>query len=218
MELLPVESGVVAVDKKRLGLWVVLLLVCLCGSFLSYQTYAYLTDRDRPGDNKFTVGNVDIRINEQFTPVTGMTVGTKTYPKRVTFTNRGRNDAYVRVLMAKSNGDVDAKISRDGSNFYTFDDYPNHLSTNWAYKSTGVLGGYYYYKKPLKPGESTDVLITNVRVTFHEKTADTNLTVNQTPRDFEIYIYAEGLQQYKLNGSGKHTSYETAWTEFLNRK
>ena len=58
-------------DKKRLGLWVVLLLVCLCGSFLSYQTYAYLTDRDRPGDNKFTVGNVDIRINEQFTPVTG---------------------------------------------------------------------------------------------------------------------------------------------------
>lgn len=208
-----------AVGKKtRIGLWALLLAVCLFGSVVSYQTMAYLTDRDRPGDNKFTVGNVDIRIDEDFTPVTGMTVGTKAYKKKVKFTNYGRNDAYVRVLLAKSNGDVDAKITRDGTNYYTFEDYPNHLNSNWAYKSSGVLGGYYYYKQPLKPGQSTDLLITNVQVTFHEKTADTNLTVNQTPRDFEVYVYCEGLQQYKLNGSGKHTLYETAWTEFLNRK
>lgn len=206
------------VKCRKICLWLALCLVLLLNGVLVYRTFGYLSDYDTPGSNRFTFGNVDIRVDEVFTPVTDLSVGTKVYTKRVKFTNRGTVDSYARVLVMKSNGDVDAKIRCGGSTFYTFEDFKNHLPSGWEYKDSGVLGGYYYYTKPLKPGESTTQLITDVQVTFHSKTADTNMTVNQTPRDFDVYVYAEGLQQQKLDGSVKHTSYATAWTEFLNKK
>lgn len=204
-------------NLKKILLCLVACMTVFFNGTLVYQTCGYLSDYNRPDFNRFTFGNVDIQVDEEFTPVYDLDVGTKTYPKRVKFTNKGRVNAYARVFLAKSNGDVNVKIS-NGSAFYTFEDFKDHLSSDWSYQDSGILGGYYYYTKPLKPGESTSLFITDVQVTFTEKTADTNMTVNQTPRDFDIYVYAEGLQQQKLDGSSKHTSWTTAWTEFLSRK
>lgn len=184
-------------------------------------TMAYLSHKTAAITNKFTVGNVTIEIQEQFSPPSSMPVGTTTYQKKVTFKNTGKVDAYARVNFAFSNTDVSnlSQISHDGGNtWYSLSDFKTHLPSGWAYKQSGALSGYYYYTRPLAPGESTPPLFTHVRTTFQEKTADTNQTINKTPRNYDIYVYAEGLQQMKLDGSKKHTSYETAWTQFLSLK
>ena len=184
-------------------------------------TLAYLSDTGETRENAFTVGNVDINIQEQFNPPASLTVGDNAYQKRVTFKNDGTVDAYVRVAVAFSSTDVAdvSKLSYDnGTTWYSMAELKEHLPSDWAYAKTGALSGYYYYTKPLAPGESTSPLFTNVKTTFVAKTADTNTTINYTPRDYDVYVYAEGVQQRKLDGSGNHTSYADAWTEFLNLK
>lgn len=184
-------------------------------------TVAYLSHKASNHVNKFTVGNVTIDIQEQFSPPTSMPVGTTTYKKRVVFKNTGKVDAYARANFAFSNKDVAdlSMVSSDGgATWYSLADFKTHLPSGWAYKQSGILSGYYYYTSPLAPGASTTPLITNVKTTFQAKTADTNQTINKTPRDYDIYVYAEGLQQMKLDGSKKNTNYATAWTQFLNLK
>lgn len=199
----------------------VLAIGCMAALAGTAGTMAYLSYKTPALTNKFTVGNVTISIQEQFNPPASMPVGTTTYQKKVTFRNDGTVDAYARVNFAFSNTDVSnlSQISHDGGNtWYSVADFKSHLPNGWAYKASGTLGGYYYYTQPLAPGASTPPLFTHVRTTFQNKTADTNQTINNTPRDYDIYVYAEGLQQMKLDGSKKHTSYETAWTEFLGLK
>lgn len=42
--------------------------------------------------------------------------------------------------------------------------------------------------------------------------------INRTPRDYDIFVYAEGLQQEKLDGSGPWSDYSQAWSAFLAQK
>lgn len=198
-----------------------LCLTLLLGVYVTPKTMAYLTDRDRTYNNNFSVGNVVVDIVETFNPPAHVQVGTNSFVKKVQLKNSGTVPAYLRANLMFSNEDVMniSQVSGDGgAHWYTFNDFKSHLPSGWAWKSTGVLSGYFYYTSPVQPGGTTPALLTNVKVTFQNKTADTNQTINRTPRDFDIFVYAEGVQQYKLNGSSKHTNYETAWTEFLNNK
>lgn len=216
------------VAKKRftartliLGILIAALVGGTIGMIGMNGTLAYLSHKPAGLTNKFTVGNVTIDIQEDFRPPTSMPVGATTYKKEVKFKNTGTVNAYARVNFAFSNTDVAnlSQISSDGGNtWYSLSEFKTHLPSGWAYKQSGILSGYYYYTSPLTPGASTTPLFTHVKTTFQNKTADTNQTINKTPRDYDIYVYAEGLQQMKLNGSGKHTNYETAWTQFLNLK
>lgn len=205
--------------KKRMKVLLVLgALILLVGVG---ATFAYLSDHGGTKVNAFTFGEVTIDIEEIFHPPTTLRVGDNTYEKRVVFKNNGKNEAYARGLLAFSSTDVAdvSKISSDGgTTWYTLTEFKTHLPSGWAYIESGELGGYYYYTKALKPGESTTPLITHVKTTFQQKTADTNRTINYTPRDYDVYVYAEGLQQIKMNGSELHSSYQTAWTEFLRLK
>lgn len=205
--------------KKRSKILIVLgVLLCLMAVG---GTLAYLSDHGGKRTNKITFGNVTIDVVETFNPPSSLKVGDNTYEKRVTFKNNGTIPAYARTLLAFSEADVAdiSKLSSDGGNtWYSVSEFKNHLPSGWAYEGTGALGGYYYYTSPLAPGQSTTPLITNVKTTFQNKTADTNYTINYTPRNYDIYVYVEGVQQMKLDGSALNTNYRNAWTQFLDLK
>ena len=61
-------------------------------------TLAYLTDRDAK-TNVFTVGNVDITLNDDFVQGSQLIPGVD-IKKDVTVTNTGKNDAWVWVEIA----------------------------------------------------------------------------------------------------------------------
>ena len=209
--------------KNVLKLLPVFLCVILLGAagYTVQHTSAYLSAKSETKVNRFSVGHVSADIVEEFRPPASLTVGTNSYVKKVQIKNSGTVPAYMRVNLAFSNGDVEniSMVSCDGgSSWYRLSDLRNHLPGGWVYESNGTLAGYYYYTDPVQPGASTPALITNVKTDFINKTADTNETINKTPRNYDIFVYTEGVQQAKLDGSGLNTSYSTAWTEFLNKK
>lgn len=213
-------------NKWKTVLLSLLVCVLVCGTIGS--TLAYFTDKGKSERNVYTQGDVDITVEEDFNPPETMTVGDNTYKKDVKFKNNGHTSAYARVSMTFSDTNVAeiTKLSSDGgSSWYSVADFDNHLPNGWV-KGTGSLAGYYYYTKPLKKGEQTPSLITNVKTTFVAANESTysngkgipNDTLNHTPRDYDIYIYVEGVQQAKLDGSGMNGNYQEAWNAFLDKK
>ena len=214
--------------SKKLKNIVLSLLVCVLACGFVGGTVAYFTDTGELKQNLYKQGDVDITIDENFNPPSKLVVGDNTYRKDVKFVNSGHTSAYARVSMTFSDTNVAeiTKLSSDGGNtWYSVADFDNHLPNGWA-KGSGALAGYYYYTKPLAKGEKTPSLITNVKTTFvaaDEKTYSKgkgipNNTINHTPRDYDIYIYVEGVQQAKLDGSGLNRDYQDAWNAFLNKK
>lgn len=204
------------------GVLITFCISLLCVTLYGMQdTMAYLSSKGETKINHFSVGNASVDIVEEFTPPSSLKTGTNAYTKKVQLENTGTVPAYMRAVLMFSNGDVEniSMVSCDnGANWYSLSDLKNHLPNGWVYKSDGTLGGYYYYTDPVQPGSRTPALITNVKTNFIEKTADTNETINKTPRDYDIFVYAECVQQAKLDGSGMNKDYQTAWTEFLNKK
>lgn len=210
----------------RKNLWKIVLVV-LCLVFIggmeysTHNTMAYLSAKSEAKINSFTIGNVMVSVVEEFNPPSSLVVGTNSYTKKVQVQNRGSVPAYMRVNISFSNVDVEnvSMVSCDnGSHWYKLSELKEHLPEGWIYESNGILNGYYYCTTPIQPGDSTPVLITNVKTEFINKTADTNETINKTPRDYDIFVYTEGVQQAKLNGSGLNMSYSDAWTAFLSHK
>ena len=219
--MIPEEPKSKPSTKKRI------LVSVLCLSLLSIVavggagTYAYLSDYNSPTNNSFTVGDVVMNIDEDFEKPASLSVGTNTYKKDVKVTNDGTLSGFVRASLLFSSGDVEdiSEVSSDGGKtWYSMDEFPSHLPSGWVYQSSGDLGGYYYYTKAIAPGASTTSLITNVRTTFQQKVSDIDRSINYTPRDYDIFVYAEGLQQDKLDGSGIWNDYSQAWTTFLGLK
>lgn len=210
--------------RKRVwtAMFVLLCLLVVGSAGYSFQgTMAYLSAKGETKTNWFTVGHVSVDIIEEFNPPASLVVGTNSYKKKVQFKNSGTVPAYLRANLTFSNKDVEniSTVSCDnGAHWYKLSELKNHLPSGWAYASSGALSGYYYYTSPVQPGASTTPLITNVKTEFINKTADTNETINKTPRNYDISVYTEGVQQAKLDGSGLNTSYSTAWTAFLNKK
>ena len=181
---------------------------------------AYFTAKGDAVSNPLQVGNVDITIKEDFETPDSLTVGDNTYQKAVSFANEGHVAAYARVALSFSDNNVAeiSSLSSDGGkSFYSVSEFDEHLPEGWV-KGEGTLAGYYYYTKPLAVGESTPDLITHVKTSFINKTADTNESINYTPRDYDIYVYAEGLQQKSLSGETLETSWQEAWQAFLEKR
>ena len=195
------------------------LVIFIAGGFSIHSTFAYLSNQTSAA-NKFTFGNVTAEIVESFNPPTRLSTGQNSYTKKVQVQNSGTVPAYARVWLGFTDADVEniSRVSADGGNtWYTLSKFKNHLPSGWAFGSDASYG-YFYYTSPLQPGSKTPALITNVKTTFINKTADTNTTINQTVRDYDILVYTETVQQAKLDGPGLNTSYSTAWQQFLDKK
>lgn len=154
---------------------IVLLAVALCMvAILGFGgTLAYLTDEET-ATNVFTVGNVDIKLNEEFKqdsllmPSTGKDADgnvINAVEKKISITNMGTEDAYVRLHFAiptvLDSGDPDflayanslhfnfgVKSMQEGEwNWYDEQDKRNEADTDKDVGYPGNGGDWYFYTK-----------------------------------------------------------------------
>lgn len=128
-----------------------LLAIMLCLPAVS-GIFAYLTDMAEEMWNPFTIA-LDCTttviekypIPEEDDPNTPVPDGTTIdYEKAVQIGNTGYIDCYVRAYIEFSEEDIKnkSKFSHDGTNYYSFHDYINHLPEGWVYNADD---GFFYY-------------------------------------------------------------------------
>lgn len=157
--------------------------------------YAFYTDSDRAA-NVVSIGHNDSHIEESFPDPEPIAPGGGTYEKEVTVKNESSVAGYVRVAVNFS----DSAIGNAAS-FVGLD------KTNWVYISaneSATLGGYYYYKNVLQPGETTQPLFTGIRIG-----SNLDFTYLDSGDIFDVNVYEETVQQ------GKFMTYREAWENFI---
>ena len=131
--------------------------------------------------NTVTIGSVNTEIQESFPPVETPEPG-KSYTKTVQVTNKKGSDCYVRVRVNFSNEELEAYAE------------PDYNRGEWKEE-----GGWWYYTKPLKAGETSSALFTKVQF------------ASGTPREllesFDVYVEAESFEK------GNAADYQEAWNE-----
>ncbi len=186
--------------KKRL---LVCVLAILCIAATVYNTVAYFTGEDT-AVNVITAGNIKIQLIElsvpedggepvPFADVIGVLPGGEV-SKLVQVKNIGDQPAYIRIAVEKTillaeGAQGNADVSLISCDFNT---------VNWTEQE-----GYFYYKGPLGPGETTEPLFT--KVSFDRNMG--NLYQN-SKANIQIHAYAV---QAANNGS---SAFEAAgWSE-----
>lgn len=187
-----------------------LLLLSAAATTMAYFTYWKMFN------NTFSVGENKIKITEEYIPPKEMQEGDNIYKKKVQIENTGTVPCYVRVFTEFSDSTLrdTSFLSPNGSDYYPANQYKNHLPEEWVYitdEENALLGGYYYYTKPLNQKAVTVPLFKTVKTHFE--------TANEI-KDYEIIVYAESVQVLDKNGSAFEgdTPYTAAWTEFLERR
>lgn len=187
-----------------------LLFLSAAATTMAYYTYLKMSN------NTFSVGENKIEITEEYAPPKEMEEGDNIYKKKVQIENTGTVPCYVRVFAEFSDSTVrDASfLSPNGSDYYPAVQYKDHLPEEWVYiadEENELLGGYYYYTKPLGKRAVTVSLFRTVKT--HFGTAD-------EIKDYEIIVYAESVQVLDKNGADftGDAPYVSAWTEFMERR
>lgn len=151
-------------NKNHRKTLIVLFIVISLGLFSSVS--AYIVDKATK-KNSFTIGYVETKIEEDYTPPHKLKPGI-TFPKKVTVKNTGPNDCYVRMLVTFSNSQMENVCSID------------YNKTDWR---KDEQDGYWYYNSLLKSGETTKPLFTTV--TISSDVEEDNL------QDFDTNVYHE---------------------------
>lgn len=206
--------------QKRVKPYVLVAAVLLLAVVIA-GIIAYLTD------NEFHVNDLMIKpvrteVVENFEPpdLNEFEPGNNIeFTKEISAKNTGEADCYIRISLEFSDAQK-AKISRltwDGQNWYSVEDFHNHLPPNWVYVNDPQLGGpYYYYTKIVhcersnRPAESTTNLITGVQMDL-EATEDIS-------NDLDIYAYAEAIQVVGSTGVVYHDQAAVnTWRSFMQK-
>ncbi len=173
-------------------------------------------------ENKVYVGDSVIEISEDFEPPVEQQTGDNIFKKEISVVNHGTAPCYIRVYADFSDSETRARssFSNDGSSFYSAsrdlsdpESYVSRLSQlapGWEFiPDSGALplAGYYYYKTPVMPGQSTSSLFSYIRT----RVEDPDQIIQ-----YDVNVYAESCQTTDLNGSS-YTSYSEAWSGYLSR-
>lgn len=180
--------------KKKLT---VLAVLALCLGLAATGTWAYFTAQKQV-HNVITTGKVDIRLQEwadaertrPFENLTGIMPGMEV-TKLAEVKNTGTAPAFIRVR-------ADISILSAGEEPVALDPKPLSLDineTDWVLQE-----GYYYYRRILNPGETTEPLFTTVSFdplmgdAYQEGTARINLTAYavQSANNGEDPLQAKG--------------------------
>lgn len=171
---------------------VVLLFVCA----RTDTSLSYLTSHTQT-KNKTKIGqNVSV-LKETFPtpePISPDTI--QTYEKQAAVTNMRRVPCYVRVFVTFSNNAIGDHIS-----------YINLNKTDWEYidgARNASLEGYYYYKHPLQPGETTTNLFDGLQIGDQLDFSD-----DGAKNVFQVILYEETLQ------CEPYDNYLDAWDAFI---
>lgn len=210
--------------RKTVGKWAVVVgLLTAAGVSAAYLIY------QKSIINIIQAGGNTISIIEEFEPPKKQETGDNVFKKRVQIENKDETACFVRVFMEFSDSDTKqrARISPDGRSWYPaeeyccsdFDDCPQ----NWCYLSLEeepLLGGFYYYTVPVKPGERTVPLAEQILVSYEE---------DRQIRDFDILVTADSIQTsiFEEQKDGSFTAedvsqqekgWKRAWMEYLERR
>ena len=155
------KTGVNKMKKK----FIAGAVVAICLSLVTYGTLAYFTHEDT-ATNVITSGNIKIELQETAITEDGQVVEfeqsqdrfnvmpAQSVSKIVKVQNTGDNDAYIRIAIDKTINLAEGVEGTPDTDLISMDfDYDN-----WTLKD-----GYYYYNKPLAPGETTEALFNNVK-------------------------------------------------------
>ena len=125
--------------KQRLKMFIIAVAGLLLTSVITIQgIYAYMTYTATAMENNFTIAlDTMTTVVEKFpSTVPDMNEsGLISYEKMVQVANTGYLDCFVRVKINFSEKDIRNKssFSWDGQNYYSYNDYKDHLPANWAY-------------------------------------------------------------------------------------
>lgn len=181
-----------ASNKKLLpGICICLLVTAIAGS-----TIAFFTSFDRV-NNRVGIGHNESIVDEEFpTPPPVVPDETNTFTKEVTVRNNDSVPCFIRVSVAFSDSDIGQATELLQLN-----------STDWIFcskKENAKLGGYYYYKNPVLPGQSTLPLFKGIQIS-----SDADFSHQAQESSFDVIVYEESVQQ------GANTSYLDAWNQFI---
>ena len=201
--------------KKIIAL---LLVVALTAAVAIGGTLAYLTDRDSEA-NVFTVGNVDIDLNESFNQGAALIPGVG-IEKKPTVTNVGPNKAWVWTTVAVP--EKLASVIEFGGKGAGWEAWDNGISTtinNESYVLYTVL-----HTEALEAGSVTDVLFSNVELAntvdidpdgnWHTVTDGTvtDLGWNNSDGNPVIHVSAYAIQTDGFSSvSEAYAAYNTQW-------
>lgn len=179
--------------KKIISLCLVaaLAVVAIAGTSL-----AYFTDKDAK-TNTFTLGNVDIELNEENWAAPTAAVPDVEYAKDPVVENIGENDAWIRVDVTLS----DAAAFTAAAERHQITDlatiFAGHDETKWTLAGEPVYNNEndtltysYYYNTVLAVDESTVPLFTSVTI----PAVFDNDDMKEIGADFTIDVTAHAIQ------------------------
>lgn len=179
--------------KKIISLCLVaaLAVVAIAGTSL-----AYFTDKDAK-TNTFTLGNVDIELNEENWAAPTAAVPDVEYAKDPVVTNIGENDAWIRVDVTLS----DAAAFTAAAARHQITDlatiFAGHDETKWTLAGEPVYNNEndtltysYYYNTVLAVDKSTEALFTSVTI----PAVFDNEDMEAIGEDFTIDVTAHAIQ------------------------
>lgn len=179
--------------------WIMVLALVMSMAMATTGTLAYLTDRDSEA-NVFTMGNVEIDLNEEFDQGAELIPGVE-IEKKPTITNTGKNDAWVWATVA-----VPASLEKGVKITWAEAGWTEHGDA-----TTVEQGGKnytlftYLYDKALAPNETTETPVMS-----SIKMLD---TVDIDP-DGKLNIVENGVVtpvEWNINEDGNPTVYVSAY-------
>lgn len=207
-------------DKKIKKIIVTAILIVAVLA-LSVTVYAYLQNTLEQS-NKFEIAEGSVAVTEVFTEPETMSRSNE-FEKQVMVENKGSSDEFVRVYLDFS----DSRVRDKSTIVYSKDDttaektwagFLGDLPSGWEYipdtavGDDAILGGYFYYKKILAPGDVTPALIEKVKTTFSDSDNPDEIT------GFDIIVYTESVQTTEIDAAGTQyndSDWKTAWRSFL---
>lgn len=177
-------------SKKKIFLLVIACLLIVSASFGA--TYAFLIANDSVS-NEFTIGENKIDVEEDYDPPEKLLPGT-VITKKPSVKNTGNLSCFVRMR-----ADFSDSRAREICEELDID------TENWEYDTSD---GYYYYKKLLDPGQSTEYLFTKIVIRTEKDGSE--LTAADMI-DFDVLVFAESCQHEDHDGECADNEYKTIW-------
>lgn len=171
--------------KLLLGAGLILIMVTIGGII----AYAALTAQDK-AQNDFRFGDFKTTIEETFTPPKKLEKD-KAVEKKVSITNEGEQDSFIRVLLLPTFEATDATGNVLLLEATTTGDTPDlNLKTNTTDWTLGE-DGYYYYLKKVAKGKSTSPVLEEVTV------LGSGVTNEYDQAELNVEVKVEGISTTK---------------------
>lgn len=184
--------------KKKIC--VAILSICLVGMITVGTTYAIFFAKVST-TNVITIGNIDVELIDIYTRPDSVAPG-ESVSKIVSAKNVGDNDAYVRIKLKKT-WTKDNKVLENLSTDDIEINFPN--PQDWVDGGDG----YYYYQKPLAPGETASDLLDSFKLSlsYTDKGID-DLEGN-------IIVSAEAIQSKNFDPTVNENGAITGWGDIV---